>query len=216
MQEFFQHFFDILLQTAESHTILTYSIIFFGAILDVVPPFCFFTYGELFFIPWAVLAAKWVLSLPIVLILSVLGGITGDNLSYLLGYHYGEKFLQKMMQNKYLSKYISQEKYEWFVDTFHQKWGMAIFIARFSGPLAWITPFVVGSMRFPQKKFWLWNTPGAILGISIFVLGGYFFGMYIDVIWGVFQKYMFGLIGLIIFGLFLKYIYTLARNRKKS
>lgn len=58
MQLFIEHFFNALLSTATEHIALTYSIIFFGAILDVLPPFCFFTYGELFFVPGAILAAK--------------------------------------------------------------------------------------------------------------------------------------------------------------
>ena len=216
MESFIENFFNTLLATAGEHVTLTYSIIFFGAILDVLPPFCFFTYGELFFIPWAILAAKWILSLPLVAFFSITGGVIWDNLSYLLGYYYWDSFLKKVMKYRYFNKYIDLDKYENFKDEFHKKWWITLFIARFSWPLAWITPFIAGSLHFPRKKFLLWNTPWAIIGISIFVFGGYFFGLSIETIWWIMQKYMFGIIWVILVGIFIKYAYTIANKKKQS
>ena len=154
MESFIENFFNTLLATAGEHVTLTYSIIFFGAILDVLPPFCFFTYGELFFIPWAILAAKWILSLPLVAFFSITGGVIWDNLSYLLGYYYWDSFLKKVMKYRYFNKYIDLDKYENFKDEFHKKWWITLFIARFSWPLAWITPFLAGSLHFKYICIW--------------------------------------------------------------
>ena len=44
------------------------------------------------------------------------------------------------------------------------------------GPIAWITPFLAGTMQLQYKKFLFYNIPGVIIGIGEFMIIGYFFG----------------------------------------
>jgi hypothetical protein len=73
MQETLSTIYLVLLTTAKEYPYIMYLVLFMGSILDVVPPFCFFTYGELFFIPWAILAAEGSLNIWIVAPCAIFG-----------------------------------------------------------------------------------------------------------------------------------------------
>ena len=203
--ELISSFYQGLLAFASGHSYIMYAILFLWSILDVVPPFCFFTYGELFFIPWAMLASQGVLRIEVVLICAILGGILWDNISFWLWNKYGRTGLNKILSSKLVSKYLTKEKYIHYENILHSRGWVAIFIARFSGPLAWVTPFIAGATGFPYRSFFFWNTPGAIWWIGLFVVGWYFFGHSFPSLFLIAQEYMIIFLALLVVVLTYKY-----------
>jgi membrane-associated protein len=110
------------------------------------------------------LDVRWLLA---VLILAAIGG---DALNYAIGRYVGPRVLTgrtRWLRREYL------ERTERF---FARYGGKAIVLARFLPIIRTVAPFLAGVGRMNYAQFTLYNVSGAILWVSLFVLGGYFFG----------------------------------------
>ncbi|WP_104040873.1 LssY C-terminal domain-containing protein [Vibrio hyugaensis] len=140
--------------------------LFFGAFLDATIGPNLFVPGEPF-----LLAAGYQLHQGIIWgVIAVLsGGWLGDQLSYFIGRRSGSKAQRALIR--------------WQVKTrrpiarcrlLMKKRGNAILIfARLLGPVAWVVPFMAGSVNIAWKRFTLCSSIGLIFGIGQFVLVGY-------------------------------------------
>lgn len=171
--------FDQAVTFLQQHQQTAYIILFFGALLETVIPFSLIVLGEVFFLSGAVLAGLGVLDIWVVMLVLFSGGILGDNLSYWLGYRYGNGLFDRLQHWPLIGRMIHQENYEKGVAFFEKRGASAVFIARLSGPLSWITPALAGIFRLNYGTFVRFNTPAVIIGISQFIILGYFFGSYI-------------------------------------
>ena len=72
-----------------AHTLLSYAVLFLGSYFETLIGVGFFIYGELFFIPGALLAGAGVLNIWFVTSALILGGVLGDSSSFALGRRYG-------------------------------------------------------------------------------------------------------------------------------
>src|SRR3990167_3403522 len=72
-----------------AHALLSYLVLFFGSYFETLIGVGFFIYGEMFFIPGALLAGAGVLNIWVVAFVLILGGILGDSSSFALGRRYG-------------------------------------------------------------------------------------------------------------------------------
>lgn len=152
------------------HTLLSYAVLFLGAYFETVIGVGFFIYGEIFFIPGALLAGAGVLNIWLVALSLIAGGIAGDHTSFFLGKHYGMSVFKE--SNK-IFNLVNYEKGKNFYDKFGPK---SLTMARVAGPFSWITPFLSGVYDVPYRQFVLYNTLGVIIGIGQFLIIGYFFG----------------------------------------
>jgi len=202
-----------LINFIQNNLNLAYFILFLGSFFETIIPFCFFVYGEIFFLTGGILAGLGLLNIYIVSFVLIFGGILGDNFSYFLGKKYGNKFINYFENKKYFKKYINNKnilKGEKYIE---KKGHYAIFLARISGPISWITPFLVGLLKYDFIKFLKYNTPGVIVGISQFIIIGYFFGNYLKIIFHYLDLFFY-LIILIIFSIFL--IFYFIKKYKKN
>ncbi|WP_199437377.1 LssY C-terminal domain-containing protein [Vibrio owensii] len=140
--------------------------LFFGAFLDATIGPNLFVPGEPF-----LLAAGYQLHQGIIwgVIAVLVGGWLGDQLSYFIGKHSGSKAQRKLIRWQAKTKRpIARCR------LLMKKRGNAILIfARLLGPVAWVVPFMAGSVNVSWKRFTVCSSIGLILGVGQFVVAGY-------------------------------------------
>lgn len=152
----------------KNHQSLAYLFLFLGSFFDIFIFTSFLLFGEVFFISGGILAGLGILNIWIVGLVCIGAGILGDMTNYYLGRNYGIKLIKK-------DNWIFNTKNYRKVKSFFKEYGdKAVFIARFSGPLSWVTPFVAGMSKMNFKTYLKYNIPAAILGIGQFLVLGYF------------------------------------------
>lgn len=171
-----------LLELLGQHRHWAYLALFLGAFFETVIPFSLIVLGELFFLPGALLAGSGVLELWGVMAALYGGGILGDNVSYWMGRRYGSELFDHCARWPLTGRLLHRENYEKGVEFFRRRGAVAVFTARLSGPLSWITPAMAGVFRLNYPTFLRFNTPAVIIGISEFIVVGYFFGNHLAAI----------------------------------
>lgn len=104
------------------------------------------------------------------LVLLIAAAILGDFVNYEIGKHFGQRVFRKdskIFKPSYLEK----------TQSFYDKYGLkTIIYARFVPIVRTFAPFVAGVVKMPYSKFGLYNIAGGILWVTLFLLGGFFFG----------------------------------------
>jgi membrane-associated protein len=159
---------------------IAYTVLFLGAFLETLIPFSLLIPGEIFFLSGAMLAGMGALDLPAVIGVLYGGGIFGDNISYWLGRYYGTALFSHIACWPLLGRVAHRENYRRGYNFFRKHGAVAVFTARLSGPLSWVTPAMAGVFRLKYGTFLYCNTPGIIIGIGQFIVAGYFFGGHIS------------------------------------
>jgi membrane-associated protein len=110
------------------------------------------------------------LNLWIMMLLLIAAAIIGDFVNYEIGKHFGQRVFTK---DSKIFKLSCLEK----TQNFYGKYGLkTIIYARFVPIVRTFAPFVAGIAKMPYSKFGLYNIVGGVLWVSMFLLGGYFFG----------------------------------------
>ncbi len=100
-----------------------------------------------------------------------IAAIAGDTVNYWIGNFTGPKVFSKE-KSRFLSKEYLQRTHR-----FYEKYGgEAIILARFIPIIRTFAPFVAGIGSMAYRRFITYNVLGGIAWVTIFVLGGYFFG----------------------------------------
>jgi Uncharacterized membrane-associated protein len=170
--DFILHIDKHLLQIVTDYRTWTY-LILFGIIFCetglVVTPFL---PGDSLLFAAGTIAAMQGQPLDIIFVIPLLicAAFIGDNTNYFIGRFLGLQVYEKdykLIKKKYLTK----------THTFYEKHGgKTLIIARFMPFIRTFAPFVagVGTMRY--IRFFSFSLAGNILWVSLFSLGGYFFG----------------------------------------
>jgi len=178
--EFISNLIDIILHLDKylaeiigTYGVWTYAILFLIIFIEtafVVTPFLpgdslLFAAGT-----FASPALGEALNIWILIPLLSLAAIIGDTVNYWIGHFIGPKAFSgdiRFLKKEYLDQ----------THKFYEKHGgKTIILARFIPIVRTFAPFVAGIGAMNYSKFILYNVVGGILWVSIFTLGGYFFG----------------------------------------
>lgn len=169
--DFFIHLDQYLPKIIEMFGIWAYVIVFIvifcetGLVVTPVLP------GDSLLFALGALAALGALHIEALLILLCIAAIAGDSVNYAIGNYIGPKVFHyedsRFFKKKYLIK--THEFYE-------RHGGKTIIIARFMPFIRTFAPFVAGVGAMSYAKFILYNIVGGIAWVSVFLLGGFFFG----------------------------------------
>ncbi len=166
----------------EQHRDGAYAVLFLGAFFETLIPFSLAVLGEVFFLAGALLAGLGTLELWGVMAALYVGGILGDNASYWIGRRYGARLFERLSAWPVVGRRFDRESYRKGTDFFRRRGAMAVLAARLSGPLSWVMPAMAGIFHLNYGTFLRFNTLGVILGISQFILLGYFFGSHLTAV----------------------------------
>ena len=162
---------DVHLNTIiKNFGIWTYLILFLIIFLEtgvVVTPFL---PGDSLLFAAGSFAALGSLNVFALFILLTLAAILGDTLNYWIGHFIGPRAFSgntRFLKKEYLDRtHVFYEKYG----------GKTIILARFIPIIRTFAPFVAGIGAMDYPHFCFFNVIGAVLWVSIFTFGGYFFG----------------------------------------
>ena len=125
----------------------------------------------------AVVAAGFLISVGVfqvkwVVVITIVGAVAGDYVSFALGHRYGWPLIERL-RGWFFIKNDHLEKAKQLLAT-HT--GKALIIGRFNPVTRGIMPFLVGASRSPSSRFWLWNIVGAVAWVLSSLLLGYGLG----------------------------------------
>jgi membrane-associated protein len=145
-----------------------YAIVFLLALLDALVPI---VPSETAVITAGVVAASGDLSLPIVIAAAAAGAFLGDNSSYLVGRRFGGR-----VTDRFFSRGKGAERLDWAENQLRERGGELIVVARFIPGGRTVVTLSAGTLRYPWRRFVVFDAVAA-LGWALYAsLLGYFGG----------------------------------------
>lgn len=146
--------------------VILFLIIFAETGLVITP----FLPGDSLLFAVGAIAARGVLSLPLVILLLSLAAIAGDTVNYSAGRYFGEHILKRF------SRLVKPEHLKRTHD-FYEKYGAKmIVLARFVPIVRTFAPFVAGIASMSYRVFAVFNVTGGVFWISSMTFAGFAFG----------------------------------------
>jgi len=146
-----------------------YWVVFFGVMLEnaglPVP-------GETILLAAGFFAADGHFSLPLVMLIAAVGAVTGDNIGFAIGHHYGRNFFNRFGRFLFLTPHRLARIDEFF----HHHGNKTILMARFITGLRVFAAVFAGASKMPWRTFFVYNVAGAILWSIAISTVGYLFG----------------------------------------
>jgi membrane protein DedA with SNARE-associated domain len=131
-----------------------YAIVFLLAFLDVFLPI---VPAETAVITAGVVAGAGDLSLPIVIVVAAAGAFLGDNMSYLIGRRYGHR-----ATDRFFSTGKGAERLDWAENQLEERGGELIIVGRFIPGGRTVVTLSAGTLRYPWRRFALFDAIAAI------------------------------------------------------
>lgn len=197
--EFILHLDTHLTALVAQFGILTYAILFLIVFMEtgfVVTPFL---PGDSLLFAAGTLAGFGPLNILVLYILLSAAAILGDTINYWAGRVVGPKIFHKdtgfLLNKDHLMR--THKFYE-------AHGGKTIILARFIPIIRTFAPFVAGIGKMNYPRFLLYNVTGGLLWVSIFTVGGFYFGN-IPVVKQNFSLVIFGIIGVSVLPLVIEF-----------
>jgi membrane-associated protein len=168
--DFFIHLDAHLTEIVVAYGGWTYALLFLIIFCEtglVVTPFL---PGDSLLFATGALAANGSMNVVFLMVLLIVAAILGDSVNYWIGSTVGTRVFSedaRVLKAEYL------RRTERFYETYG---GKTIVIARFVPIVRTYAPFVAGAARMEYGRFLFFNVSGGVLWITLFLLGGFFFG----------------------------------------
>ena len=147
-----------------------YWAVFFGVMLEnaglPVP-------GETILLVAGYFCSTGVFRLPLVMLIATAGAVTGDNIGFAIGHHYGRGFLLRIGRFFFLTP----KRLEHMENFFKTHGNKTILVARFITGLRVFAALLAGASRkMPWRVFFVYNVAGAVLWAVVITMLGFVFG----------------------------------------
>jgi undecaprenyl-diphosphatase len=139
-------------------------------------PFAIFVPGELFFYAGGVLSAAGFLAFWATVVVCIAGGYLGDVCSFYIGKRYAAR-MEQALEGWRIFHDVYEDVYQSGKEFMDKHGDRAVFLARFLGPAAWVTPFFAGSSGMAFKRFVMLDLIPPPCTITLHVGIGYGIGL---------------------------------------
>ena len=136
-----------------------------------------------------ILGAAHLISVPLVILVSIVAAIIGDQVGYATGKVFGPKVFSRPESRWFSPRHIERANH------FYSKYGKkTIILARFTPIIRTLAPLIAGIGKMEYSTFLSYNIAGGILWVSSITLLGYWLGSIIPSI----DRYLLPIIILIV------------------
>ena len=157
-------------QIISHYGVTTYAILFLIIFMETGLVFTPFLPGDSLLFAAGAFAALNSLNIWLLFLLMSAAAILGDTANYWIGYFFGKKIVAHPKIPIDEGHIIETQKF------FHKHGGKTIILARFMPFIRTFAPFVAGIAKMTYLHFLTYNVIGGIIWVSLFLLGGFFFG----------------------------------------
>jgi membrane-associated protein len=168
--DWFRHIDVHLAELARDYGPWIYGILFLIIFCEtglVVTPFL---PGDSLLFAAGALAATGEMNVGLLWLLLMAAAIAGDSINYSVGHRLGRGIFKedaRVLKTEYLRR----------TEAFYEKYGgKTIVLARFIPIVRTYAPFVAGASAMNYARFLTYNVLGALLWVTLFLMGGFFFG----------------------------------------
>jgi membrane-associated protein len=127
--------------------------------------------GETAVVFGGVLASQGKVSLGAVIVLAVVGAISGDAVGYAIGRRWG-----RGLQASRIGRKVGAERWRTTEAFLHRRGAPAVFFGRWTALLRAMVPSAAGMAHLPYRTFALWNALGGTAWAVACAVGGYLAG----------------------------------------
>jgi membrane-associated protein len=160
--------FDQFTQLVSDASGWAYGIVFLVAFLDALVPL---VPSETVVITGGVVASAGDLSLPLIIPAAAAGAFLGDNTAYLVGHRFGSR-----ARECFFSGEKARKRIEWAERNLSERGGELIAVGRFIPGGRTAVTLSAGTLRFPWRRFVLFDAVAAVGWALYASLLGYFGG----------------------------------------
>jgi membrane protein DedA with SNARE-associated domain len=113
--------------------------------------------------------------LPAALV-GIAGVVSGDQVVYSLGKHFGPK----VVAHRWFSHVLSPARYRWIRGRFARHGTKMVFFARFVSGLRGPVFIAAGILNMPRGRFLAYDFAGALFHVPLFILAGFLAGPHLE------------------------------------
>jgi membrane-associated protein len=168
--------FDKFTELVADSSEWAYLIIFLFAYLDVLVPI---VPSETAVITAGVVAADGDLSLAVIIPAAAAGAFLGDNTAYLLGRRFGSRLTERFFRSE-----RARHRIAWADEQLQERGGELIVIGRFIPGGRTAVALSSGTLKYPWRRFIMFDAAAALIWASYSALIGYYGGKTFEGPWG--------------------------------
>lgn len=154
---------DLITDSALTYLVIA-GFVALDAVFPVVP-------GETLITSGGILAANGELSLPLVVLAGTLGGVVGDNASYLAGAKLGRRVAPRLFKSE-----RAERQLRWARHQLDRRGAVIILVARFVPGGRTATTFAAGTLEYEWRRFLVADTVAVVLWAVYAAMLGYLGG----------------------------------------